>query len=145
MLFTERELSFIQSQRIARLATVQKDGTPQANPVGFYYNARLRTIDIGGSGMAASQKFRNVQANERVALVADDMPSLSPLQIRCLEIRGVAEALLDPEHSAFHHPGPIIRIHPRRIISYGVDPGNPLSGKRNVSAEDASVSQHPGD
>jgi len=104
----------------------------QINPVGFYYNARHLTIDIGGSGMAESQKFRNIQVNDTVALVADDMPTGGPRGIRCLEIRGTAEALLEPIDSAFHHPGPIIRIHPRRIISFGVDPGNPRSGKRNV-------------
>jgi pyridoxamine 5'-phosphate oxidase family protein len=140
-LFTDRELAFMQSQRIGRLATVQKSGAPQVNPVGFYYNELLGTIDIGGSGMAASQKFRNIQANDRVALVADDMPSSVPLQIRCLEIRGVAEALLDPVNSAFHHPGPIIRIHPRRIISFGVDPGNARSGKRDVHPIDSH--SHP--
>lgn len=131
-LFTEAELTYMSSQRIGRLATVQPNETVQVNPVSFYYNARFHTIDIGGSGMAASQKYRNVLANGKVALVADDMPSMSPLRVRCLEIRGVGEALSDPMDSAFPHPGPIIRIHPRRIISFGVDPGNPHSGKRDV-------------
>jgi pyridoxamine 5'-phosphate oxidase family protein len=132
MLFTDKELAYLETQRIGRLATVQANGTVQVNPVSFFYNAKLDTIDIGGASMSSSQKFRNVQANGKVALVADDMPSLQPLRIRCLEIRGVGAALPDPADSAFHHPGPIIRIYPRRIISFGVDPGNPRSGKRNV-------------
>jgi pyridoxamine 5'-phosphate oxidase family protein len=133
MLFTITELAYLESQRIGRLATVQANGTVQVNPVSFFHNHKLDTIDIGGAGMAGSQKFRNVQVNGKVALVADDMPSLNPLRVRCLEVRGVGEALLDPIDSAFHHPGAIIRIHPRRIISFGVDPGNPRSGTRNVN------------
>lgn len=129
------------SQRIGRLATVQPNGTIQVNPVSFYYNARFHTIDIGGSNMADSQKYRNVIANGKVALVADDMPSMSPLRVRCLEIRGVGEALSDPMDSAFHRPGPIIRIHPRRIISFGVDPGNPHSGKRDVEPSEPQTEE----
>lgn len=131
-MFTPAELDYLAAARIGRLATVQPSGAVQNNPVGFYYNARLGTIDIGGANMAGSQKFRNVQVNPRVSLVADDMPPTGPYRVRCLEIRGRAEALLEPEHSAFHHPGPIIRIHPTRLISFGIDPGNPASGRRNV-------------
>lgn len=131
-MFTEVELAYLAQARVGRLATVQRSGWVQNNPVGFYYNAYLQTIDIGGANMAFSQKFRNIQANPMVSLVADDMPAGGPVRVRCLEIRGTAEALLAPEHSAFHHPGPIIRIHPVRVISFGVDPGNPASGKRNV-------------
>ena len=131
-MFTDIELAYLKAQRIGRLATVQPNGTVQVNPVSFFYNTELNTIDIGGSNMATSQKFRNVHANGKIALVVDDMPSMLPLHVRCLEIRGRGEALLDPKDSAFYRPGPIIRIHARRIISFGVDPGNPSSGKRNV-------------
>ncbi|NUR63561.1 MAG: PPOX class F420-dependent oxidoreductase, partial [Catenulispora sp.] len=95
-------------------------------------NEKLGTIDIGGHNMAASRKFKNVAANGRAALVLDDVPSVNPWTVRCLEVRGTAEALLDPEDSAARTPGPIIRLHPKRIISFGVDPGNPAAGKRNV-------------
>jgi pyridoxamine 5'-phosphate oxidase family protein len=75
-------LAYLNSQRVGRLATVQPNGTIQVSPVGFYYNARFHPIDIGGSGMADSQKYRNVLANGKVALVVDDMPSTSPLRAR---------------------------------------------------------------
>jgi pyridoxamine 5'-phosphate oxidase family protein len=38
-----------------------------------------------------------------------------------VEIRGDAEAIGEPSDSASPTPGPIIRIHPRRIISFGLD------------------------
>jgi pyridoxamine 5'-phosphate oxidase family protein len=133
-IFTERELAYLAEQRLGRLATVQPDGTLQNSPVGFSVNERLQTIDIGGHDMAASQKFRNVAAGSKVALVVDDIASLNPWTVRCLEIRGYAEALTEPHDSAARTPGPIIRIHPRRIISFGVDPDNPAAGKRTVES-----------
>lgn len=119
--FTERELAYLRDQRLGRLATVRPNGTVQNNPVGFGYNERLQTIDIGGRNMAASQKFRNVAAGSKVSFVVDDIASVDPWRFRCLEIRGDAEALTDPTDSAGHVDGPIIRIHPRRIISFGLD------------------------
>jgi pyridoxamine 5'-phosphate oxidase family protein len=126
--FTDRELAYLGEQRLGRLATVQRNGVVQNNPVGFSYNEELQTIDIGGHNMAASQKFRNVAAGSKVAFVVDDIPSLDPWTVRCLEIRGDAEALTDPGDAA----APIIRIRPRRILSFGIDPDNP-AGPRTVA------------
>jgi pyridoxamine 5'-phosphate oxidase family protein len=121
MTFTDPEIDYLQTQDLGRLATVQPDGAPQVNPVGFRYNAALATIDIGGYNMPASQKFRNVTQNPRVSFVVDDIVSKRPWRVRCLEIRGHAEALTDPDHSTAPVAGPIIRIHPSRIISFGID------------------------
>lgn len=120
--FTEHELAYLRTQRLGRLATVRPDGTVQNNPVGFGYNEKLQTIDIGGRNMAASRKFRNVAAGSKVAFVVDDIVSLDPWTVRCVEIRGDAEALTAPADSAAHVRGPIIRIHPRRVLSFGVEP-----------------------
>jgi PPOX class F420-dependent enzyme/OxyR family protein len=68
-----------------RLATVQPDGTLQVSPVGFRYNSVTETIDIGGFNMAASRKFRNVAENGRAAFVVDDIASVDPWRVRCLE------------------------------------------------------------
>jgi pyridoxamine 5'-phosphate oxidase family protein len=130
--FTEGEVAYLASQRLGRLATAQPDGTLQNSPVGFFYNAALDTIDIGGRDMAASQKYRNVVANGRVAFVVDDLASVQPWVVRCLEIRGMAEAIEEPVDSAVRFGGPIIRIHPRRIISWGIDPPELARGKRTV-------------
>ncbi|NUP46689.1 MAG: PPOX class F420-dependent oxidoreductase [Catenulispora sp.] len=133
MTFTEAEIAYLAAGRLGRLATVQPDGTLQVSPVGFGYNAELGTIDIGGRAMSHSRKYRNVAANGRVAFVVDDLPSTDPWTVRCLEIRGVGEAIEAPEDSRANAPGPIIRVRPRRIISFGVDPGNPAAGKRDVT------------
>lgn len=121
MTFTASELDYLATQRLGRLATAQPDGTLQVSPVGYRYNPVMTTIDIIGYRMAASRKFRNVADNGRVAFVVDDIASFEPWRVRCLEIRGDAEAVDATDSTTNHHHGALIRIHPRRIISFGID------------------------
>jgi len=121
MSFTEVEIEYLATQRLGRLATAQPDGTLQVSPVGFRYNDETKTIDIGGFNMSASRKYRNVADNGRVAFVVDDLVSVQPWRVRCLEIRGRGEAIDAPVDSAVQFGGAIIRIHPERIISFGID------------------------
>ncbi|MCW2540579.1 MAG: class probable F420-dependent enzyme family [Frankiales bacterium] len=126
--FTELEIAYLKDQPLGRLATVQRHGQPQASPVAFAWNAATGTIDISGFRMAKTQKFRNLANNEHVAFVVDDIVSVDPWQVRCLEIRGVAEALTHPRDPAISvGDGAIIRIMPRRIISFAIDPDVPPS------------------
>jgi pyridoxamine 5'-phosphate oxidase family protein len=123
MIFTPAELEYLASQPLGRLATVQPDGTLQVNPVGFAYNAEHGSIDIGGFVMSTSRKFRNVADNGRVAFVVDDIPSTDPWRVRCLDIRGVAEAIAEPDgrtKTDTSDPA-IIRVFPRRIIGLGIE------------------------
>lgn len=121
MELTGLQVAYLASQRLGRLATVDPSGAPQNNPVGFGYNPELGTIDIGGRNMTASRKFRNVASHAPVAFVVDDIASEQPWRVRCLEIRGHAEAITDPRDSQANASGPIIRIHPDRVISFGLD------------------------
>jgi pyridoxamine 5'-phosphate oxidase family protein len=121
MAFTASELDYLATQRLGRLATAQPDGTLQVSPVGYRYNPDTTTIDIIGYRMAASRKFRNVADNGRVAFVVDDITSVEPWRVRCLEIRGRAEAIDAAADSSTNLDGAIIRIHPMRIISFGID------------------------
>jgi pyridoxamine 5'-phosphate oxidase family protein len=128
MSFTDTELEYLSSQRLGRLATAQPDGTLQVSPVGFRYNHETGTIDIAGHGMVRSRKFRNVAENGQVAFVIDDLASIQPWRPRCVEVRGRGEAIAEPADSAWASDlprtgfdGAIIRIHPKRIISFGID------------------------
>lgn len=118
--FTASELDYLSQQQLGRLATAQPDGTLQVSPVGYRYNPEMTTIEIVGYHMAASRKFRNVADNGRVAFVVDDIASVKPWRVRCLEIRGYAEAVT-AANSTTNLGGAIIRIHPTRIISFGID------------------------
>ncbi len=114
-------LAYLTSQRLGRLATVDPGGAPQNSPVGFRFNAELGTIDIGGRNMGASRKFRNLASNPKVAFVVDDIASVQPWRVRCVEIRGRAEALREQVPYAPGMSAEIIRVHPERVISFGLD------------------------
>jgi pyridoxamine 5'-phosphate oxidase family protein len=121
MSFSKAELDYLDNQHLGRLATVQPNGTLQVSPVGFSYNGDTGTIDISGYNMTASRKFRNVADNGRAAFVVDDIASVDPWRVRCLEIRGHAEAIAGSPGSAAGIDGPVIRVYPDRIISFGID------------------------
>ncbi len=122
MTLTDAERDYLAGQALGRLATVRPDGSLQNNPVGFAYDPDAGTVDISGWAMGETAKFRNVAANGHAALVVDDLASRDPWTVRGVEIRGWAEALRDQEPATSHLSGEVIRIHPRRVISWGVDP-----------------------
>lgn len=118
--FTQPELDYLASQRLGRLATVDRRSAPQNNPVGFSV-ADDGTVVIGGWNLAQSRKFRNLAGNDRVSLVVDDLASVDPWRVRGVEIRGRAEAVTDVEPARANMSREQIRIHPGRIISWGLD------------------------
>jgi pyridoxamine 5'-phosphate oxidase family protein len=122
---TEAERAYLQSQPLARLATVDGGGAPQNNPVGVFLDEETGDIIIGGHAMGASRKFRNVQRNGQVALVIDDLVSANPWTVRGLEIRGTAVALEDVDPPVPFMSREIIRITPTWVTSWGVDPEAP--------------------
>ena len=112
--FTEAELAYLTEERkLARLATVGADGTPHVVPVGFSLNEELGAIEIRGRTLTESKKYRDVARAGRAAVVVDDIASHDPWRVRGIEVRGRAEAL-DGER-------PVIRVHPERIVSWGLD------------------------
>src|SRR3954469_17781644 len=112
--FTEAELRYLAGGRqLGRLATVRADGTPRGVPVAWIYNAARETIDVGGSELERTKKFRDVARAGRAAIVIDDLASTDPWLPRGVEIRGRGEAIAMPT--------PLIRIHPERIVSWGLE------------------------
>ena len=75
--------------------------------------------------MAKSQKYRNLAHHDKVAFVVDDIASRNPWRVRCLEIRGTAEQAVTASGQVAPAgdvlDSAIIRITPRRIISFGID------------------------
>ena len=114
--FTVAELRYLTDaprERLARLATVGADGTPHVVPVGWLYDVALDGIVIGGIHLDATKKFRDVRRTGRAAVVIDDLAGTDPWQPRGIEIRGRAEAISGPRS--------VIRIHPERIVSWGLE------------------------
>jgi len=132
--FTDKEIEYLRSQRLGRLATVRPDGTPQIAPVGFHYNADLDVIEIGGRYLSQTKKFRNILQNPHVALVIDDV--LPPWQPRGVEIRGTAQMLSTGGQALFGAnyavDDALIQITPAQIIGWGLDEGAGWSNNRRV-------------
>lgn len=118
-LFTPAEVEYLSvSRRLGRLATIGPDGTPHVVPVGIFHEPTRDVIDITGRDLEKTKKFRDVERSGRAAVVVDDLASEDPWLPRGIEIRGRAEAI--------RWPMPRIRIHPERIVSWG------LEGRRNA-------------
>ena len=117
--FSDAELTYLTKRNLGRLATIDPTGMPHVVPLGWHYNAELDTIDIGGRDFARSRKFHNAQRNPNVALVVDDV--LPPWRPRCVLIRGRAEALAAATGPDGEPAGPIIRLHPAEVISWGME------------------------
>jgi pyridoxamine 5'-phosphate oxidase family protein len=118
--FTENERRFLGGELpggtaplLARIATVGKDGTPHVVPVGFRFDPNIDVIEVGGFDNERTKKYRDVQRTGRAAIVIDELESTDPWRPRGIEVRGRAEAI-DGDR-------PLIRIHPERIVPWGLD------------------------
>ena len=129
---TEAELEYLRSQRLGRLATEAPDGTLQNSPVGFQVDAEADVINIRGRDLGNTRKFRNIAANGKAAFVVDDLVSVRPWTVRCFEVRGTAEALTGQDPPNAYMSPEVIRIHPRRIISWGMGPDYTEGSSRTV-------------
>jgi pyridoxamine 5'-phosphate oxidase family protein len=122
--FSEFELAFLaEGGKLGRLATVDAQGQPHVVPVGWNYNSETDTIDIGGRDLTNTRKFRNVRDNNpQVAIVIDEV--LPPWKPRCVQVRGIAEALDQATAPDGRPRGATIRIKPTKIVSWGLEPGD---------------------
>jgi PPOX class probable F420-dependent enzyme len=105
----ESHRDLLQRPLIAHLATVRPSGEPQTNPMWFGWDGeRIRLTHT-----RTRQKFRNLQAEPRVALSVTDPADAQ----RYLEVRGVVEAIEDDAGGRFYR-----QLRGR----YGVDPDAPM-------------------
>jgi pyridoxamine 5'-phosphate oxidase family protein len=114
--FTDSELDYLNErrpERLGRIATVGRDGTPHVVPVGWRLNAELDAIEVGGMNLTRTKKFKDVRRSGRASIVIDDLASVDPWSPRGIEVRGRAEIVEEPR--------PLIRIHPERVISWGLE------------------------
>lgn len=119
--FTEDELSYLRGQRLGRLATVDRAGAPQNNPVGFFIDDNTGQLIVAGIAMGTSRKYQNVRRNGYVSLVIDDLVSTDPWKVRGVEVRGSAEPQDDVDPPMDGLSREIIRITPRWIGSWGIN------------------------
>jgi pyridoxamine 5'-phosphate oxidase family protein len=118
--FSAAEITYLHSQRLGRLATVNEKGDLHVVPVGFRYNPEHDTIDIGGHNIVPSKKYREALRHGRVAFVVDDV--LPPWQPRFVEVRGTVQAFPEGGKAIVQDFAPdILRITPTYIVSMGIN------------------------
>jgi len=89
-MFSDNEIAYLASQRLARIATVSSAMQPDVSPVGFQFEGG-RFI-VSGVKLKPTLKYKNVSSgNTNVALVIDDLASVSPWKPRGIKIHGTAE------------------------------------------------------
>jgi PPOX class F420-dependent enzyme/OxyR family protein/uncharacterized protein (TIGR02246 family) len=131
-------IEYLTTHSLGRLATVAPNGAPQNKPVGYRYNAALGTIDIAGFNMERSAKYRNVGVNPEVAFIVDDRVGEGAAGVRFVEVRGRAEQAVDPDRAAASGVSDhIIRIHPRRVLSFHIAPGQDGMYAEDLAADDS--------
>lgn len=138
LIFSGKEVEYIKSQPVARIATAAEvrtgpdyrleDNTsitvqPDVVPVGFYFDGEY--FYIGGFNMPKSTKYKNVLRNSLVALVIDDLISIKPWQPRGIRVYGDAEITkrqgASLEKYGYFETVYSIKITPRRKWSWGID------------------------
>jgi pyridoxamine 5'-phosphate oxidase family protein len=137
-IFSRKEVKYIKSQRIARVATaaqveaglISKSESsfsrivqPDVVPVGFHFDGQH--FYIGGFDMLRSTKYKNVLRNRSIALVIDDLKSIKPWRPRGIRIYGEAE-ITKRQGASMEIYGEFevvysIKITPRKKWSWGID------------------------
>jgi len=110
--FTEAEVAFLRSQRMARLATASANGQPDVAAVTFSLDGD--TIVSGGYDITKTVRYGFLQANPRAVIVIDELVSVDPWQPRGVKVRGAA-SIEDGVH------GLAIRITPEVIWSWAIN------------------------
>jgi pyridoxamine 5'-phosphate oxidase family protein len=137
-IFSRKEVKYIKSQSITRIATAAEVETgpmnksesshprivqPDVVPVGFHFDGEH--FYIGGFDMRRSTKYKNVLRNRLIALVIDDLKSIKPWRPRGIRIYGDAEITMR-QGASIEKNGEFesvysIKITPRKKWSWGVD------------------------
>ncbi len=123
-MFSDKEVAYLKSQRLARIATAWADGQPDVAPVGFLFDGQC--FLIGGLDIKRTLKYRNVKTNGRAALVIDDLESLDPWSPRGIKIHGTARII---EREGHMGQSEYIEITPQRYWSWGIESPTFVGGK----------------
>lgn len=116
-MFSEKEIAYLKSQRLARIATVSNKLQPDVAPVGFEFDGVY--FYIGGLQQTRTNKYKNVVGgNTKVALVVDDVESTDPWMPRGIKIHGEAEMI---ERQGQLGSAPFLKVKPERVWSWGIE------------------------
>ena len=146
-LFSQKEMDYLNSQRLARIATVaaptssEEAGSvqPDVVPVGYDFDGDC--FYVGGMNLLKSTKYKNVLQNNKVAIVIDDLKSVDPWDPRGMKIYGTADIVIRQggymDRTGHSNPQ-YIRISPKKKWSWGIDEPIFVEGRFNVKRAEES-------
>lgn len=123
-MFTDKEIEYLHSQRLGRLATVTSKNHAHVVPTGFRVSDDGTVIEVSGHNLAARRPLylRNIETNAWVAYVVDDLASTNPWTPRGVTVRGRAEIRAEGGERLGHgFDSTLIVIRPTHITSWGID------------------------
>jgi pyridoxamine 5'-phosphate oxidase family protein len=130
--FSDDEIAYLQSQPLARLATVNADGQPDVVPVAFELDGPYIWVGGVGPDVAKTRKLRNIGAGRtKVSLVVDDLVSMEPFIARAVRVYGDAEPPV--ERVGMVGPGLYSRITP--TVSWSWNLAGEPAGERWYAAK----------
>ena len=124
-MFTEKEIGYIKSQKLARIGTVSASLQPDVSPVGYEFDGTH--FYIGGMNNQATRKYKNIEnGNTQVALSIDDLESIDPWRPRGIKVFGTAEIV---PREGYAGSGSYLRITPTISWSWSVEGSAMVDGK----------------
>lgn len=128
-MFTEREIAYLKSQPLARIASVSTSGQPDNSATVFEFDGE--EFYLGSLGdLRQTRRGKSVQAgNTKVALVVDDLESIDPWRPRSIRIYGTAEFVERDGRFGHKH---YMRITPTISWSMGIEPTEMVGGRPKV-------------
>ncbi|MFX1253489.1 MAG: PPOX class F420-dependent oxidoreductase [Promethearchaeota archaeon] len=123
-MFSEKEIEYLKTQRLARIGTVSSKGQVDVAPVAYEFDGKQ--FFIGGRNMIKTKKYWNVKKNKKIALVVDDLETVDPWKPRGIKIHGTAELI---ERQGRFGSGSYIRFIPEIHWSWGVEEPVFVDGK----------------
>jgi pyridoxamine 5'-phosphate oxidase family protein len=110
--FTEAEVAYLTSQRMARIATASATAQPDVAAVTFGLNGDY--IVTGGYDITKTVRYGNLLKNPRAVIVIDDLATVDPWSPRGVKVRGTTT--IEESRGTLR-----IRIKPEVVWTWGLD------------------------
>jgi pyridoxamine 5'-phosphate oxidase family protein len=119
-MLSKEEVEYLNTQRLARVASASPKGVPEVSPVGFEFDGKYFWVGSHSQEIFhRTRRYRNITGgNNRVSIVIDDLVSVVPWRPRGIKVGGTAEVV---EHDGIFGKGEYFRIKPSVSVSWGIE------------------------
>lgn len=116
-MFTNKEIKYLNSQKLAKLDLVEKKHRSDASAVNYKLDGEKLVIPSIDARKTLKYKIIN-KVNEKVTIAVDDVESAYPFKKRGIKVDGTAKIV---EREGEFGPGLYIEITPKKRASWGIN------------------------